>query len=375
MAFFKVRAGLILACVLYCGSQLAYASNVASASHTAKASQPSNKAATKSATKPSPKPSANSSTLSHQRDEWCKKLIPRLPGVSQDECKNASLIATNVQSRNGFPILHKEQSGPKGKPAVRILLLGGIHGDELTASAIVFEWMKWLQTPAAQSFHWKVAPLLNPDGLLAAKPKRTNANGVDLNRNFPTPNWQFEAKRYWAKETGSDPRRFPGNKPLSESESRWVNEQVDRFKPNVIISVHAPFGVLDFDGPAPAPQNFGRLMFNPVGVYPGSLGNYIGMHKNLPVITIELPNSQSMPNEAEVQRIWLDMLKWIQGHVKPSNLATKNVNKAVVKPAPKVIAKPTAKPVPKPTAKPATKPSAQATSHASAKAKSASHTK
>jgi murein tripeptide amidase MpaA len=30
-------------------------------------------------------------------------------------------------------------------------------------------------------------PVLNPDGMLAAKPRRVNANGVDLNRNFPTP--------------------------------------------------------------------------------------------------------------------------------------------------------------------------------------------
>ena len=88
-----------------------------------------------------------------------------------------------------------------------------------------------------------------------------------------------------------------------------------RFRPDVIISVHAPFGVLDFDGPAQPPRRFGRLLLNRVGVYPGSLGNYSGVHKNVPVITIELPNAQKMPSDAEVKRIWLDMLRWITENV------------------------------------------------------------
>ncbi len=204
-----------------------------------------------------------------------------------------------------------------GKDAgpVRILLLGGIHGDELTASAIVFQWMQRMNGPLAQGFEWKIVPVVNPDGLLASKPNRVNANGVDLNRNFPTPGWQHDAKRYWAQRTGRDPRRFPGAAPLSEPESRWVHEEMERFRPHVIISVHAPFGVLDFDGPVTPPQRFGRLVFNRVGVYPGSLGNYSGVHKSVPVITIELPNARAMPPDAEVRRIWQDMLSWINRNV------------------------------------------------------------
>jgi hypothetical protein len=253
-----------------------------------------------------------------QAADWCRQLVPRLPGVSQTECRSSALTPVGAKSRRGFPILVRDiapanAAGNKG--ALRILLLGGIHGDELTASALVFQWLQWVQRPEANHFYWKVAPILNPDGLLAQKPQRVNANGVDLNRNFPTPGWREEAPRYWIKATGSDPRRYPGKAPLSEPESRWLSEEIERFKPNVIISVHAPFGVLDFDGPAPAPRQFGRLMFNPVGVYPGSLGNYSGVHKNVPVITIELPNAQTMPSEAETRRIWQDMLSWIRTHV------------------------------------------------------------
>ncbi|HZW11793.1 MAG TPA: M14 family zinc carboxypeptidase [Noviherbaspirillum sp.] len=251
-----------------------------------------------------------------QQAEWCKRLTSRLPGVSVATCQRSALVPTGAESRKGFPILMRSIPAVKpGKHAepLRILLLGGIHGDELTAGAIVFHWMQWLQTPAAQQYHWHVAPVVNPDGLLAPRPQRVNANGVDLNRNFPTPGWEQDAKHYWVKTTGSDPRRFPGQSPLSEPESRWLNDEMERFRPHVIISVHAPFGVLDFDGPkAKAPRRFGRLYFSRVGVYPGSLGNYGGMHKKVPVITIELPNALAMPPKDEIQRIWQDMLAWIE---------------------------------------------------------------
>ena len=250
--------------------------------------------------------------------DWCGRLAPRLPGVSVATCQASNLKPSGGVSSNGFPLLMRQiNSGltsATDRP-VRVMLLGGIHGDELTASAVVFKWLQQMQVPYAREFVWDVVPVVNPDGLLAPRPSRVNAHGVDLNRNFPTPGWLQEAPRYWVKTTASDPRRFPGKAPLSEPETRWLNAEIDRFKPHVIISVHAPFGVLDFDGPAPEPERFGRLQFNRVGVYPGSLGNYSGRQRQIPVITIELPNALAMPPDREVQRIWRDMLSWIKLNV------------------------------------------------------------
>jgi protein MpaA len=248
--------------------------------------------------------------------DWCATLAARLPKVSANECRATKLQASGSSSLNGFPILTKDVAAdPRRKQALKVLLLGGIHGDEQTASSVVFKWLQLQGKNNNQEFQWKVAPVINPDGLLAAKPKRVNARGVDLNRNFPTPNWQQDAPKYWANTTRSDPRRYPGKMPISEPESRWVYDTIEKFKPDVIISVHAPFGVLDLDGPAKPPKSFGRLWYNRVGVYPGSLGNYSGLHKNIPVVTIELPNAVKMPPDAEVQRIWLDMQSWIRRNV------------------------------------------------------------
>jgi protein MpaA len=274
---------------------------------------------------------ATSTAVFKTVNQWCNPLVSRLPKVSLAQCQHSDLQASGAVSQQGFPLLirdipARDDAGDAGggsrKQAIKILLIGGIHGDEKTASAIVFKWLDNLSQPSvvsaansAASFHWKIAPVVNPDGLMAPKSTRVNANGVDLNRNFPTPNWLTEAPQYWRKKTHSDPRRFPGKAPLSEPESRWVFNQVEQFQPDVIISVHAPYGVLDFDGSGTPPTKFGRLMFNRVGVYPGSLGNYGGVHKDIPVVTIELPNSQQMPSDAEVARIWQDMLNWVQQNI------------------------------------------------------------
>jgi protein MpaA len=258
-------------------------------------------------------------------EQLCDRLIPRMPTVNKALCMQGGFSATGRVSQQGLPLVAKivpaTNRNKKQRP-LRVLLMGGIHGDELTSAAIVYRWVEGMKGPISQSIDWRIMPVVNPDGLLADKASRMNANGVDLNRNFPTPGWDAEAPRYWQVRTRSDPRRFPGRAPLSEPESRWVEEEMRSFKPDVIISVHAPFGVLDFDGPEQPPRKFGRLLLNRVGVYPGSLGNYSGVHQNVPVITIELPNAQKMPPQAEVRRIWVDMLQWIARNVEPQQVSS-----------------------------------------------------
>ena len=213
-----------------------------------------------------------------------------------------------------------EEGAPGSAPqtALRVLVIGAIHGDELSSASLALQWIRLAsQAPAEmpQPVHWRFIPALNPDGLFNQPPRRVNASGVDLNRNFPTPNWERDAKTYWEKRTRKDPRRYPGPKPLSEPESRFLHEEMQRFKPNLIVSIHAPYGVLDFDGPAKEgfvpPSRLGRLYLDQVGIFPGSLGNYGGLHKGIPVVTIELPNSTRTPLDAEMRQMWLDLLRWM----------------------------------------------------------------
>lgn len=257
--------------------------------------------------------------------EWCDAVTLVLPQIKRKPCLAAGLKPVSTRSVQDRPLMVRDvpaKHTTAGTKPIKVLLLGGIHGDELTSPAIVFRWLERLNQPDAATYHWRAVPVLNPDGLLAKPPTRVNANAVDLNRNFPTPGWDKEAPTYWEKVTKSDPRRYPGPSALSEPESRWLHREMTTFAPDVIVSVHAPYGVLDFDGPATghkgtvvAPARFGRLVLTRVGVYPGSLGNFGGKHVGVPVVTLELPHALNMPSEAELENIWNDMLSWIQRHV------------------------------------------------------------
>lgn len=258
------------------------------------------------------------------QDQWCAAIGKRLASVSGDDCRKADLHPAEVRTRHGHPLMALERPPQPKKLAStaalasrpsRVMVIGGIHGDELTSVSVVFRWMQRLNDADAQNYHWLVIPLANPDGLLSNPPQRTNANGVDLNRNFPTPGWSEEAPAYWKKQTGADPRRFPGKHAMSEVETVWLRDQIEHFRPDVIFSVHAPFGILDYDGPARQPKRFGTLNLNRLGVYPGSLGNYGGIFRQLPVVTIELPSATAMPSMREQMDIWSDMLLWLRRNI------------------------------------------------------------
>ena len=268
------------------------------------------------ASAPASAPLANSLDLG----QWCARVATTVPGIDGPACRASGLVAGNGRSVHGVPLWTHDVAAARA-PRFKVLLLGGIHGDELASVALAFDWIARSQrqqpvTPraGAADVAWRFVPLLNPDGLMHAPSTRVNAHGVDLNRNFPTADWARDAQPYWVKRTRRDPRRFPGPSPVSEPESRWLLEQIDQFHPDLIVSVHAPYGLLDFDGPPPAPRRLGSLQLDPVGVYPGSLGNYGGLVRNVPVMTLELKNARQVP-PAELAAMWNDLQRWIAEQV------------------------------------------------------------
>jgi murein peptide amidase A len=251
-----------------------------------------------------------------------------VPGVTAADCRAAALKPTGARSVNGLPLLQREVHAneasalaattttikniaalPSTLPPLKVLVLGGIHGDEMSSVALVFRWIALAQAQPA-GIQWRFVPGLNPDGLLQTKPTRVNANKVDLNRNFPTPGWQHEAAEHWANRARKDPRRWPGHTAQSEPETRFVVQTMNQWKPDLIVSIHAPYAVLDFDGPVEAPHRLGKLFLDRVGIFPGSLGNYGGMHRSVPVVTLELPHANRIPPDGEVKQMWTDLLKW-----------------------------------------------------------------
>ena len=225
----------------------------------------------------------------------CFSALKALPGASDDEelrsaCQRVQVL-DGCQSVHGKKIFHFEKAGTQKKPK-RILAKALIHGDETNAGVVARAWMERLNKIDPRNT-WRVIPIANPDGLKAKT--RYNANGVDLNRNFPTADWENQAIAYWKKKMNSDKRRYPGPSAASEVETRCLMKHFDEFKPDFIISVHTPLGVLDLDGPKLAsPPAFRPLPWTSLGNFPGSLGRYMWIDRNVPVLTIELKQNQDI---------------------------------------------------------------------------------
>lgn len=158
-----------------------------------------------------------------------------------------------------------------------ILVIGVTHGDEPQGDFLIREYLKIHKNSGLMFI-----PALNPDGM--ALKTRTNANGVDINRNFPTENWtESEKNEFWGGETAG-----------SEIETKFLIKVIEKYSPKLILSLHAPFKVVNYDGNA---SNFAEAISNIMNYpvqenigypTPGSFGTYAGIEKNIPTITLEL---------------------------------------------------------------------------------------
>ena len=188
-----------------------------------------------------------------------------------------------------------------------------MHGDEISSVSAVFRWIDFLDRTKADSFlrqnRYMFIPLVNPDGFYIQPRTRTNLAGVDLNRNFSTKEWSDKALPFWKIKASSDPRRYPGEKPGSETETRVVEKAINEFKPDLIISVHAPYCLVDHDGPISFPDMQSPLPVRTLGAFPGSLGTYAGIERNIPVVTPELPSAKQLPDLKALEQLLIFIMK------------------------------------------------------------------
>lgn len=242
---------------------------------------------------------------------FCESELSALPGP-YDKAGLKTICAKvtqldNCTSVQNSPIVHFEKEGTDKKTGKRILTIALIHGDEVPAGSVTRAWMTRLESIEPRNT-WRVLPLANPDGLKARK--RHNSRGVDLNRNFPSKDWNEKATAYWIKNTRRDPRRFPGESSASEPETKCLVKHIDEFKPDFIISIHTPLGVLDFDGPKIGNPGFKPLPWVGLGNFAGSLGRYMWIDNKIPVLTIELRGNSGIHRLEE-----FDQLQDISGTV------------------------------------------------------------
>jgi protein MpaA len=170
-----------------------------------------------------------------------------------------------------------------------LLIHAGIHGEEPETTIALSRALRQLSEP---SRHCAVVLAVNPDGLMRGT--RCNAHGVDLNRNFPTQDWQPDPVTH--RSTLDDPRDValsPGSFPGSEVETQALIALINDLKPDAAVALHAPLACIDDANQS----DQGRWLADRTGLplvadigYPtlGSFGTW-GAENGVPVVTYEFP--------------------------------------------------------------------------------------
>ena len=129
------------------------------------------------------------------------------------------------RSVQGVPLtFYRRQSGSDG---ARVLVIGCIHGDEFVGNRVV-DILR--DMPLEGNIDLWMVRSMNPDGQQLRT--RQNANGVDLNRNFPG-NWQKIGKPGSWQYSGSD--------SASEPEVQGIVKLGELVKPQFVIWYHQDY--------------------------------------------------------------------------------------------------------------------------------------
>ncbi len=191
----------------------------------------------------------------------------------------------------GMPSLayHFGNEGPE------VLILGGVHGDEVEGVIAAQELLKHFMKSFPYKFRLTLVPQFNLEGVIFKT--RGNGNGVDLNRNLPTKDWSPEVKT---------PRYHPGPAAGSESENKGLIEYIETKKPIHIMSLHSWHPVLNVNGDC---RDVAEVLTRLTGYKidddigyptPGCLGTYSGLERNCPTLTYEIERGLSAEKIIEI---------------------------------------------------------------------------
>ena len=167
------------------------------------------------------------------------------------------------------------------KISPKVFVIGVFHGDEPQGKYLIENYLS-----VKPNTNLLMLPCLNQYGL--DNNTRVNANGVDLNRNYPTKNWELTERNEF----------FGGIAPASEKETQFVIDLVKKFSPQIILTLHAPYKVVNYDGDKDGKyknilEKISKIMKYPLEPSigyptPGSFGTWAGVERDILTITLEL---------------------------------------------------------------------------------------
>jgi hypothetical protein len=181
-------------------------------------------------------------------------VLPPASAGDQPVGRTAKVLERTVIGRSvkGRPIVAYRKGDADPATARRtVVLLGQMHGNE-TAGVTTARWVRDHVAVRDDVVVW-VIPTMNPDGL--ARGTRTNAHGVDLNRNWPM-NWRRSRRGI----------TWSGPHAASEPETRAMMRFLRQVQPDLVSSIHQPYGEVGFyrDKPRPFQHRLAKALHLPL---------------------------------------------------------------------------------------------------------------
>lgn len=204
-------------------------------------------------------------------------------------------------SEQGRPIVARHIGDPNAP--VQMVVIGQMHGNEPGGRRVVAELARREPPPGVGL--WLVSTM-NPDG--AHRGTRANADGVDLNRNFPE-SWR----------PGSRGTYWPGPRAASEPETRAMMRFLREVRPTAVLSFHQAYDVVDISQPLsrPAGRQLARYMGEQArrvgcpGPCHGTMTQWIDEALRTIAITVELDGSVADQEAATAASAVLRLGRWL----------------------------------------------------------------
>ena len=127
--------------------------------------------------------------------------------------------------------LYKFLNNANNKTPKNVLVVGVIHGDEPIGEFLIEEFLKNQKRTIKNNLFY--IPRLNFSN------ERKNSSNVDINRNFPSKNWELTKK---------EDNYFGGFEPNSEIETKFLVNLTNEIKFDAIITIHTPYKIINYDG-------------------------------------------------------------------------------------------------------------------------------
>ncbi|MFI5270502.1 MAG: M14 family zinc carboxypeptidase [Candidatus Saccharimonadales bacterium] len=156
--------------------------------------------------------------------------------TSRSHCYTTFNIGTSVKGRG--ITAYQFGSGPS-----MVLYIAAMEGNEQNSANLLQQWIPIIDANPGKIPSYRtlvIIPQINPDGYAANT--RLNANGIDLNRNFPSNNWQTQVTEPLANTVLTNDG---GPNPLSEPESQALANFYQGHRPRLTLTMHSHGGIVE----------------------------------------------------------------------------------------------------------------------------------